>query len=307
MIFSETLKKKAPLKLYFLAFLVFAVPLHLLYGENETLATAPQAEVSLTYRYLQPGEVLQVILKSQVPLSQARISFLGERYPAGRMKGSLEYMAIVGIDLDVEPGDYPLDVLVSYADGRHERIRREIRITGKEFPLKKLHVKEKYVTPPPEVQERIHRESEILKAVYDIFTMQWMGKGEFIVPSEGEAVPNFGERRIFNGKPRSPHSGVDISSPYGAPVKASNSGNVVLASDLYFSGKTVILNHGLGVFTLYCHFSKISVQRGEFVNIGDIIGEIGATGRVTGPHLHWAARVTGSRVDPFSLLSLKMD
>lgn len=307
MIFSEILKKKGPIKLYFLVFLIFSVSLDFLCGENESQTTAPQAEVSLTYRYLQPGEALKIILKSEVPLNQAQISFLGERYPAGKVKETLEYLAIVGFDLDLKPGDYPLDVLVLYADGRHERIRREIRIISKEFPLKKLQVKEKFVTPPPEVQERIQRESEILKAVYDIFTMQWLGKGEFIVPSEGEAVPNFGERRIFNGKPRSPHSGVDISSPYGALVKASNSGNVVLASDLYFSGKTVILNHGLGVFTLYCHFSKISVQRGESVNKGGVIGEVGATGRVTGPHLHWAARVTGSRVDPFSLLSLKMD
>jgi murein DD-endopeptidase MepM/ murein hydrolase activator NlpD len=100
---------------------------------------------------------------------------------------------------------------------------------------------------------------------------------------------------------------VDISAPTGTPVWASNSGEVALRSDLYFSGKTVIIDHGLGLFSLYCHFSKIKVKRGQVVRKGDIIGEIGATGRVTGPHLHWGVKILGDRVDPFSLLSLNFD
>jgi murein DD-endopeptidase MepM/ murein hydrolase activator NlpD len=97
---------------------------------------------------------------------------------------------------------------------------------------------------------------------------------------------------------------VDISSPFGDPVKASNSGKVVVANDLYYAGKTVILDHGLGVFSLYCHFSEIAVELGDEVSKGGVIGKIGATGRVTGPHLHWGIRVLESRIDPLSLLAL---
>jgi murein DD-endopeptidase MepM/ murein hydrolase activator NlpD len=131
-----------------------------------------------------------------------------------------------------------------------------------------------------------------------------LGVGRFIIPSEGEVAPNFGEQRIFNDQPRSPHSGVDISSPFGAPVVASNAGRIVLVSNLYYAGNTVIIDHGLGVFTLYIHLSKFKVERGDVVAKGAIIGEIGATGRVTGPHLHWGVKIQGNRVDPFSLLYL---
>jgi len=100
---------------------------------------------------------------------------------------------------------------------------------------------------------------------------------------------------------------LDIAAPAGTPVRASNSGQVVLADNLYFSGKTVIINHGLGVFTVYCHFSKIRIKRGEQVKKGEVIGDIGATGRVTGPHLHWGVKIFGSRVDPLALLKCKMN
>jgi len=174
----------------------------------------------------------------------------------------------------------------------------------REFPTKKLWVNERFVTPPEDSLERIKRESELLSAVYGMYTPMWLGEGAFIIPSDGELAPNFGERRFFNNQPRSPHSGIDISSPFGSDVKASNSGSVVVANDLYYAGKTVVIDHGLGVFSLYCHFSRIKVRIGDQISKGDVIGEVGATGRVTGPHLHWAFKVSGSRVDPMSLLDL---
>jgi murein DD-endopeptidase MepM/ murein hydrolase activator NlpD len=104
--------------------------------------------------------------------------------------------------------------------------------------------------------------------------------------------------------PRSTHSGVDIAAPYGSPVRASNSGRVVLAKDLYFSGKTVIIDHGLGLFTFYCHFSRLEVGRGDMVKKGTVIALAGSTGRSTGPHLHWGVKLQGRRVDPAALLGL---
>lgn len=216
-------------------------------------------------------------------------------------------MSFIGIDLHQEPGTFPVTLFLLFEDGHHEELSQNIAVQPRDFPVKRLWVKEEYVTPPQEVQERIRREAELLQAVYEIYTPQWLGDGRFHVPCEGEIVPNFGERRIYNNKPRSSHSGVDITSPLGSSVQASNTGRVVLAADLYFAGKTVIIDHGLGVFSFYCHFSKIRTERGNFVEKDEVIGEVGATGRVTGPHLHWAVRIFGNRVDPFSLLQLELD
>jgi murein DD-endopeptidase MepM/ murein hydrolase activator NlpD len=192
-------------------------------------------------------------------------------------------------------------------DGTLDTVRREILVTSKEFPIERLRVEEKFVTPPAEVLERIRLEAELTRSIYAGRSPDWLGEGGFVLPTDGRVNPNFGRRRIFNDQPRSPHSGVDISSAHGTPVKASNSGRVVLAHGLYYAGNTVVIDHGLGVFSIYLHFSRMLVEEGEFVRKGESIGEVGATGRVTGPHLHWSVRIRGSRVDPLSLLDLRMD
>ena len=115
---------------------------------------------------------------------------------------------------------------------------------------------------------------------------------------------NFGHRRVFNGQPRAPHSGADLRARTGTPILAANSGRVVLAKDLFYSGNAVFIDHGLGLFTTYLHLSKIDVAVGDIVEQGQQIGLAGATGRVTGPHLHWGVRLLDARVDPFSLVRL---
>jgi hypothetical protein len=286
-------------------FLLAAAALHLFAVQEVNRKEEPEMIVDLEFRALQPGDVVKVTARGREDVRKAEVHFLGRDYTMGWERSSGVWLTFLGLDLGIEPGAYPVDISVLLNDGNLKHLRKEIQVREKEFPVKRLWVKQEYVTPPPEALERIRVESELLGQVYNIFTPSWLGEGPFVIPSEGEAKPNFGERRIFNDEPRSPHSGVDISSPYGAPVRACNSGKVVLANDLYYAGKTVIIDHGLGVFTLYCHFSKITAKREEMVRKGDIIGEVGATGRVTGPHLHWGVRVSGSRVDPFSLLHLK--
>jgi murein DD-endopeptidase MepM/ murein hydrolase activator NlpD len=272
--------------------------------EQEVQTNTPGITVVLDFRAPHPGEVVKVTVHSSSPLKSVHARFAGKKYVFGVSPNTSDYVALIGIDLGLKPGTYPIVISPVYSDGQYEKLIKEIRVVAKEFPVKKLWVNEKYVTPPPEVLDRIREESDLLNTIYDIFTLQWFGESSFIVPSPGEVVPNFGERRIFNDQPRSPHSGVDISSPFGTPVVASNSGRVVLATHLYYAGKTVIIDHGLGVFTLYLHLSKFRVERGSFVKKGDVVGEVGATGRVTGPHLHWGVRIQGDRIDPFSLLYL---
>lgn len=292
-------------KILLVVFLCLLTGFIFLHGRRQNQEqTTPRVILDLDCRSLQPGEVLRITLRVAEAANYVQFRFQDKKFPAVKQEGDVQFIAFIGLDLGLDPGIYPLHITILYADGRQASKKEEIAVILKEFSVKKLWVDEKFVTPPPEVHERIRRESELLSAIYGMYTPTWMGEGKFIIPSEGEVVPNFGERRIFNNQPRSSHSGIDISSPLGAPVRASNSGSVVVANDLYYSGKTVIIDHGLGVFSLYCHFSKLLVQIGDQVAKGELIGEIGATGRVTGPHLHWGFRVSGSRVDPFSLLNL---
>jgi murein DD-endopeptidase MepM/ murein hydrolase activator NlpD len=265
----------------------------------------PQIIVDLNSHSFQPGDVVQVTLRDSSELVKfVQMRFQDKKIPMIKTENFHKFIGFIGLDLDLKPGNFTLTLTLLNEDGEQQSKKEQIIILPKEFPVKKLWVDEKFVTPPEDSLERIKRESELLSAVYGMYTPMWMGVGEFIVPSEGEMAPNFGERRIFNNQPRSPHSGIDISSPFGADVKASNFGSVVVANDLYYSGKTVVIDHGLGVFSSYCHFSKINVHIGDQVSKGDVIGKIGATGRVTGPHLHWAFKVSGSRVNPLSILRL---
>ena len=286
--------------LYFL----FGSPLILL-TQDKNWEDPPEFTIDLSSLSFYPGDVVKVTLRDLLgDVKYVQLRFQDKKFPMVKIGDNQEFLSFIGLDLALNPGNYSLFVTLLKEDGQQQARTEQIFVLPKEFPIKKLWVDEKFVTPPEDSLERIKRESELLSAIYGMYTPMWMGEGEFIIPSEGELAPNFGERRVFNNQPRSPHSGIDISSPFGADVKASNSGSVVVANDLYYAGKTVVIDHGLGVFSQYCHFSKIKVHIGDQVSKGDVIGEIGATGRVTGPHLHWGFKVSNSRVDPLSLLNL---
>lgn len=267
---------------------------------EKALFQAPSGtSMELEFRSLQPGEVLLVSLPNPPDVRRAVVVFRDREYV---LTDALRF-AFVGLDLGLEPGSYPMTVTFEGTNGGREAVRRDIVVEAKEFPRKKLWVKESFAVPPKEVEERIRREAELVAWVYGIITPRWLGDGAFFPPVEGKVFPNFGQRRIYNNAPRSTHAGVDIAAPQGDPIRAANAGNVVLASHLYLSGNAVIIDHGLGVFSFYGHMSKLLVKRGQAVRKGDIIGKCGTTGRSTGPHLHWGVRVFDSRVDPFSLLA----
>lgn len=263
--------------------------------------------IGLKYRALGPGEAIVATLENGRGVRRAIFHFRGRDYELDNSGASGEALVFIGLDLGISPGSYPLSVTVERSGGAREDLRKDIVVEAKEFPSKKLWVKEDFAVPPKAVEERIAREAEIVKAVYSRITPRWLGRGDFVLPHEGKAFPNFGQRRIYNDKPRSTHAGVDIAAPMGSPIRAANAGKVVLASDLYLSGRTVIIDHGLGVFSTYGHMSKILVKRGADVGKGDVLGKAGSTGRSTGPHLHWAVRIYDARVDPFSLLGLGLD
>ena len=289
-----------------LLFIVFFTSPFLRALEIEKIATPSGVVIELTYSALRPGEIIAISIKDYSSIKTALVRFLKKNYTLGLNQSKTSLLAFVGLGLDLEPGFYPMEVFIEKANG-WESAGKQIQVTAREFPIRRLWIPERYIKPPPEFRERIKLEGEILSIVYGIETERWLGEGQFILPSSGKLRSNFGQRRIYNNEIESIHSGIDISAPYGTPVRASNSGRVVLANNFYFSGKTVIIDHGLGLFSFYCHCSRIKVKRGEMVNKGQVIGYVGATGRATGPHLHWGVKVYEKTVDPFSLLSFAFD
>jgi len=163
------------------------------------------------------------------------------------------------------------------------------------------------VTPAKDDAERAEAEAAKLHKLFAKTEEKRLFEGRFDSPIPGAATARFGERRVFNGQPRAPHSGMDLKAKAGRPVKAPAAGKVLLADPLFYAGNTIILDHGLGLTTQFAHLSKFLVKPGDLVKKGQIIGKVGATGRVTGPHLHWALKLKNARIDPYSLVFLDLD
>jgi murein DD-endopeptidase MepM/ murein hydrolase activator NlpD len=171
----------------------------------------------------------------------------------------------------------------------------------------KLTVPPKFVSPGPEALKQIEAEAKLKAKVFSESAPQPLWTGSFRAPVTAQATDSFGTRRMFNGKLASVHKGMDYRAAMGTPVRAGNSGVVVLARPLYYEGNCVVIDHGLGLFTLSMHFSRIDVKEGQHVSAGEPLGLSGATGRVTGPHLHWAVRWQGAYLDPAKLLRLDLN
>ena len=212
-------------------------------------------------------------------------------------------VALIGIDLDTSAGSYI--VPLSYVENENQfELEIFLEVGSWTFPTTELTVEPQYVSLSPENLERANRDSRLISEAYSIRSDINAWQNQFMVPLQGVSEgSNFGHRRVFNGEPRAPHSGADLASPTGTEIYASNAGQIVLAEDLFFSGQAVFIDHGSGIFTTYLHLSEILVEEGQMVEKGELIGLVGATGRVTGPHLHWGARIGTARVDPFSLVA----
>jgi hypothetical protein len=218
-------------------------------------------------------------------------------------KGASVWRALLGVDLEQAAGDYKFNVTGKDSDGKPISCDASIAVRVGKFPTERLKVAPNFVEPNPEQAAKAAEDQKALRAIYATVTPEKLWTGAFRIPLDGvKTGGNFGKRRILNGKSNSPHSGVDLPSPTGTPVHAAQSGRVVLAEELYFAGNTVIIDHGFGVYTLYGHFSEIDAKVGDEVKVGDVIGKVGATGRVTGPHLHWGLEVDRARVNAMEIV-----
>lgn len=271
-------------------------------GLPGALTAVPAApSVSVQARRIAPGEPLRVRVCGVRERARVRGTLLARDVafdpgPAPCRTG----WALV--PLDAEPGLASIEV--TEADGGEIRYAsRAIRIEPGAFAVEHLEVQSAYVDPPATTRERIGRERSLLAEVYRKRGPRASGTDEpFVRPVPGPPTSVFGTRRVFNGKPRAPHPGLDLRAAEGTPVRGGAPGLVVVARDLYYAGNTVILDHGGGLFTLYAHLSTIDVHEGDTVRAGELVGRSGATGRVTGPHLHWGAKIGDEPFDPRALL-----
>jgi murein DD-endopeptidase MepM/ murein hydrolase activator NlpD len=265
-------------------------------------AAADQSlRVSVQARAIQPGELVVLTVTAVEPVAAIRASAFDRLLPAYAVDPTT-WRVLAAIDLDVKPGRHTVSI---EADGATaERVTHTLAVTAKQFGTRTLTVNPAFVNPPESARQRIREESELLARVFASLSRDRLWRGAFVRPVPHQANSAFGRRSVFNGEPRSAHTGADFLSPAGTPVKAPNAGRIVLARDLYYSGRTVIIDHGLGMASHLAHLSAIDVVEGATVAAGDIVGKVGATGRVTGAHLHWSVRVGPARVDPLSVLSV---
>jgi len=248
-----------------------------------------------------------------VPGGIARVELDNERYPSSGpvpqltwdkkdiavVKTPNGYAALVGIPLSTKPGEHSLTIKDANSSGS----TISFNVRAKKYAEQRLIIENKRkVNPAPIDMERINRENKRLRDVKTYRANRLIADG-FRWPLAGILSSPFGLKRFFNDQPRRPHGGIDIAAPEGTPIIASADGIVIDTGDYFFNGNSVFIEHGLGLQTFYAHMSRIDVVPGERISQGDVIGAVGATGRVTGPHLHWSVGLNATWVNPLLVLS----
>lgn len=259
--------------------------------------------VSFTPSALHPGDVARIDVGGISSSAQITATVLGQDLAFHYSEPEQTWRALVGIDLDTKPGAYRLRIQRS---GSAVQTIRTLRILPKRFRVRRLRVSPEFVDPPADALEQIAQDAAVLAAAYARRSpKKWMEP--FILPVDGAPTSNFGTRSYYNGQPRSPHAGVDFVGDPGTPVRAANRGEVVVSAPMYFTGNTIVVDYGDGLLSVFAHLSELHAKTGDMVEANTIVGLVGATGRVTGPHLHWSVRLNGARVDPLSLLVATRD
>jgi hypothetical protein len=274
-------------------------------GAGARSPAADRLEPVVTPSPAQPGDVLLIRVPGAPPDVAGTIGPRGLRFFP--VQGGMA--ALAGLDLDAQPGT--LGWRLTRAEPGGEAVvlgAGSIQVRPVTFPTQALTLPPAQVDLDARTLARVRAEQAELRQALESGTGERLWDGAFHVPVEdGRPTGGFGLRRIINGQPRSPHTGFDWAAPRGAPVHAANAGRVALVAEHFFPGRLVVLDHGLGLFTLYFHLDETHVTRGERVDARQRLGRVGATGRTTGPHLHLGVVLDGARVDPMSLLQLPLE
>jgi hypothetical protein len=251
------------------------------------------------------GDVTWLYLRG-VPEDAEVEGSVGDR-PLGLFPYGDGQAAIVGFDLETKPGRQTWRLVVLERGQEPRRLAGSVAVHRRDFPVQRLTLPPGMAELDPETERRAVGEAERLQTLYRMSTGERLWRGRWVLPvAVTKPGTGFGARRVINGKPRSPHGGSDYPAPLGTPVVAANSGRVALVGDYFFPGRLVVVDHGLGLYTLYFHLQQVTVIVGAHVERGQPIGTVGATGRATGPHLHFGVQAGRARVDPAALLQLDL-
>ena len=240
---------------------------------------------------LVPGGVAVVELGNSDKMPQ----FKFRDKPVLITRSNNQYFAIVGLPLSLKPGEY----FISGQWGNENALQKKFfNVVDKEYTIQRINIEDqRKVNPYASDMDRIWAEQKRQNKAKRHYSISGVDV-ELLQPVEGIMTGSFGRRRIFNGEVRRPHSGMDIAADEGIPVIAPGNGKVIELGDFFFSGNLIYIDHGQGMISLFAHLSKINVSLGQQINKGDVIGKVGATGRVTGPHLHWSLGLNGAWIDP---------
>lgn len=281
-------------------------PVIILFLAQSTQLSGASLEVSHKARSVAQGEAVLLSVAADAPLDKMTAEVFGKKFPLFPSGSDRAWKGIVAIDLACVPGSYKVLVKAWRGDTGNPAAEKThtLAVAGREFAERRLKVDQKYVSPPSDQMERINREAATTRKLFNLNTPEKYWNGDFLKPVPGGITSPFGRKNFVNDQPRSPHSGVDLRGAVGTPVKSPAAGKVVLTEELYFAGGTIMIDHGFGLMSYFCHLSEIRVRTGELVKQGKVIGLVGSTGRVTGPHLHWSVKLLEQRIDPMSLLEL---
>jgi len=270
-------------------------------------AQSTSSEVTLTPAIVVAGspELIRVTVPNAI---EVKGEWLGHKIEFFRAKDAHEWIALAGTDVEATVGASTLRVIVKLngTGGETRDLSQTVEIHAAHYRTEKLSVEPKFIEPGPDELKTIEADVAIKERVFGTSAAEPEWSGNFIAPVKAQPTDSFGVRRTFNGKLNSIHKGMDFRAASGTSVHAANSGVVVLAQKLYFEGNCVVIDHGLGLYTISMHLSRIDVHEGDRVAKGQLVGLSGATGRVTGPHLHWAVRWQNAYLDPAKVLKMNL-
>lgn len=266
-------------------------------------ATA-ECSVALRPAILKPGEVALLEITPAASVASATLLWKDRKIPLVTMEDDRRLAALIGIPRDTVAGTHRAELEITLHSGLRRQRIVSIRVEDKKFAEQHLRLPSRQVSPDRAAVARHGREREQISKVFAEISPQKLWQAPFQLPVSGALLSPFGVQRILNGQPRSFHSGVDQRARLGEPVAAAGGGRVVLTAEHFFAGNSVYIDHGMGIVTMYFHLSETRVETGQRVTAGQLIGLAGATGRASGPHLHWGARVHNIKVDPLALVRL---
>lgn len=252
------------------------------------------------------GQILVVKVPADETSLEARGTFRGRTVRFFRETGpdgQKEFVGLLGVDMEDKPGIHELAIEIEQ-EGGDRRLTYRVEVLEEKFRVERLTLPKDKVDLDERSMQRWKAEQEQVKTALANDSPVRLWQSGFAEPVSGRRTGTFGSVRIMNGQARSPHNGEDIGAPIGTDVVVTNDGIVRLTVDHLFSGKGVYVDHGLGFYSMYFHLSEILVKEGDIVRAGQVIGKVGATGRATGPHLHWGVKLNGARVNPYALLEL---